>query len=50
MVYEANRVIDEKIDSDRKRKICIALTGIISFLCGALISVSVCTVLILCLR
>ena len=50
MVYEANRVIDEKVVDDRKRKSAVILASIISFLSGALISVSVCTVLILCLR
>ncbi|MBO5908370.1 MAG: hypothetical protein J6Q67_01085 [Clostridia bacterium] len=50
MVYEANRVIDEKVVDDRKRKSAVILASLISFLSGALISVSVCTVLILCLR
>ena len=50
MVYEANKVIDEKVADDRKRKSAVILASLISFLSGALISVSVCTVLILCLR
>ena len=49
MVYEANRVIDEKIGNDRKRRVGLLLTGVISFLSGALISMSAATVLILCL-
>ena len=49
MVYEANRVIDEKIDSDRKRKAALCLTALLSFLFGAFVTLSVYTVLFLCL-
>ena len=49
MVSEANRVIDEKIGSDKKRRITLILTATVSFLFGALISMSAATVLILCL-
>ena len=49
MVLEANRVIDEKIGNDKKRRITQILIGVISFLIGALISMSASTVLILAL-
>ncbi len=49
MVYEANRVIDEKIGSDRKRKAALCLTALLSFLFGAFVTLSVYTVLFLCL-
>lgn len=49
IVCEANRIIDEKIGNDRKRKHTIFFIGALSFLFGALTSMSVALVLILCL-
>lgn len=50
MVYEANRVIEEKIGNDRKRKAALCLTAFIFFILGAFISLSVTVILILCLK
>ena len=49
MVYEANRVIDEKIDTDRKRRLTLIFLASVSFLSGAVLSMPVTAVLILCL-
>ena len=49
MVLEANRVIDERIENDRKRRITLILIGVIAFLFGALISMSAAAILILAL-
>ncbi len=49
MVQEANRVIDEKIGAERKRRFYLIFSALGSFVLGALLSVPVACVLILCL-
>ena len=49
MVQEANRVIDEKIGAERKRRLILILSALGSFIFGAFLSLTVACVLILCL-
>ena len=49
MVQEANRVIDEKIGVERKRRLTLIFSALGSFVFGALLSVPVACILILCL-